>query len=222
MNREICGGGGASIYPLAGDVSSTAGSPLVTVIGIQGIGVQSVTPSGGEVLTYDNSSGTIFLAAPSPTLALEVNSTPNSSQTLLNLIAGSNVTITDGGSGNITIAATAGTASRSATITNANGSYWTWSDGIIEQWGSITLTSTGTNKNGGTITFPTVFPTALQSIQVTMIGLPNSGATDSAAAQVGSFTGSGAIVDVMCSVPTGGGGVSFNQSVEIHWRAIGN
>jgi hypothetical protein len=44
-----------------------------------------------------------------PNIALENNSSPNSSQTILNLIAGSGATITDGGSGNITIAATGST-----------------------------------------------------------------------------------------------------------------
>jgi hypothetical protein len=37
----------------------------------------------------------------------EHNGSSNSSQTVLNLVAGSNITITDGGSGSLTIAATA-------------------------------------------------------------------------------------------------------------------
>jgi hypothetical protein len=41
-------------------------------------------------------------------LSLEVNGTPNASQTLLNLISGTGITVTDGGSGNVTIAATGG------------------------------------------------------------------------------------------------------------------
>ena len=44
------------------------------------------------------------------TLLLETNSVQNQSQAILNLIQGSGVTITDGGNGNITIAATGGTA----------------------------------------------------------------------------------------------------------------
>lgn len=224
MNREIVGGGGASIYPLTGDVQSTPGSPLVTVTGIQGIPFQHTFPTGGEIPVYDASSNSWLPTVPTPpapTLALETNGTPNSTQTLLNLAAGTNITLTET-AGTVLIDAAALGTQRSATTTNANGSFWTWTDGIIEAWGSISLVATGTNKTGGTITFPVVFPTALQSIQVTLVGRPNSGTTDSTAAQVVSFTGSGAIIDVQCSVPTGGGGTTFNQITVIHWRAIGN
>lgn len=41
-------------------------------------------------------------------LALQTNGTPNGSQSLLNLVAGSNVTLTDDGSGNVTIDASGG------------------------------------------------------------------------------------------------------------------
>lgn len=44
---------GAGIYPLVGDVTSTAGSPNVTVTGLQNIPVQDTFFQGGEVLTYD-------------------------------------------------------------------------------------------------------------------------------------------------------------------------
>lgn len=224
MNREIVGGGGASIYPLLGDVKSTPGSSTVTVVGIQGIPFQQTFPTGGEVPVYDAPSNSwlpTIPAPPAPTVTLETNGTLNSTQTLLNLAAGTNITLTETAGTVLIDAGTLGTQ-RSATTTNANGSYWTWTDGIIEQWGSISLVATGTNKTGGTITFPTVFLTALQSIQITLVGRPNSGNTDSTAAQVESFNGSGAIVNVQCNVPTGGGGTTFNQAVSIHWRAIGH
>src|ERR1700690_1568790 len=41
-------------------------------------------------------------------LSLEVNGTPNASQTLLNLISGTGATVTDGGAGAVTIAASGG------------------------------------------------------------------------------------------------------------------
>lgn len=47
MNREIFPGG---IYPLQGDVSSQAGSPTVTVTGIQNIPVSITPPLTGQVL----------------------------------------------------------------------------------------------------------------------------------------------------------------------------
>ncbi len=53
MNREIVGGGGASIYPLIGDVTSTAGNATVTVTGIQGIPIASPFLDGGAALVYN-------------------------------------------------------------------------------------------------------------------------------------------------------------------------
>lgn len=53
MNREITLGG-ASIYPLTGDVTSTPGSPTVTVTGLQGIPVQQTFPIDDDFLAYDN------------------------------------------------------------------------------------------------------------------------------------------------------------------------
>jgi len=52
MNREIVGLA-AGIYPLVGDVSSTAGSPRVTVVGLQTIPVQNAVPSPGAGLEYN-------------------------------------------------------------------------------------------------------------------------------------------------------------------------
>jgi hypothetical protein len=54
-------------------------------------------------------------------LALEVNGTPNGDQTLLNLVAGTNMTITDDGLGNITFDATGGGGG----IDGANSRRWT-------------------------------------------------------------------------------------------------
>lgn len=54
MNREIAIPGGAGIYPLTGDVASTAGNPSVRVTGLQGVPIAS-DPSfqGGEELQYN-------------------------------------------------------------------------------------------------------------------------------------------------------------------------
>jgi hypothetical protein len=52
MNRECIVPGGAGIYPLTGDVTSTAGNALVVVTGIQGIPVSASLPSAGSVLQY--------------------------------------------------------------------------------------------------------------------------------------------------------------------------
>lgn len=53
MNREVVGGGGASIYPLTGDVTSTAGNTPVAVTGLQGVPIQAINLQGGEVVMYD-------------------------------------------------------------------------------------------------------------------------------------------------------------------------
>lgn len=225
MNREIATGG-ASVYPLTGDVQSTPGNSGVVTIGLQGIPVQHSFPSGGEVLTYDGPTNSWLPETPSNTIALETNGTPNGSQTLLNLVAGTDMTITDDGSGNVTFDATAaGGITRSAITTNANGSYYTWSDGLIEAWGKISVPSSGTQFISSSLTFPNTGGagfTSLPNVQVTMNGLPNSGvANDIASVSVVGLSTAGAGLQLQCSVPTGGGGTTFNQTVEIDWRALG-
>lgn len=225
MNREITGGGGASVYPLTGDVTSTPGQGPVAVTGIQGIPVITSFPSGGEVLTYDGPSNTLSLVTPAQQVELETNGTPNSVQNLLNLVAGANVTLTEV-AGAVTIDSTGGGGGigRSAITTNANGSYFTWSDGLIEQWGTITIAASGNDFSGGPITFPLTFPTAVQNVQVSLVGLPNSSSfTDQASIQMTLAPAlTGVSVQMQCSVPTGGGGVTFNQTTTVFWRAIGN
>lgn len=53
MNREIVIPGGAGIYPLTGDVTSTAGNALVRVTGIQGTPIAVALFAGGEVLEFN-------------------------------------------------------------------------------------------------------------------------------------------------------------------------
>lgn len=69
MNRLITTGG-ASVYPLTGDVESQAGNPTVTVVGINGIQVDNPTMYGGEVVEYNVNTHTW-----TPTLraAIQVN-----------------------------------------------------------------------------------------------------------------------------------------------------
>ena len=51
MNREIVGIS-AGIYPLIGDVTSTAGSNRVVVTGLEGIPLAGTFPLGGAGLQY--------------------------------------------------------------------------------------------------------------------------------------------------------------------------
>ncbi len=57
MNREVVIPGGAGVYPLTGDVLSTAGDQTVRVIGIQGIPVQRISPEPGSYLEYNQNAG---------------------------------------------------------------------------------------------------------------------------------------------------------------------
>lgn len=103
MNREIVGGGGAAIYPLIGDILSTAGSSTVTVTGLQTVPIAQVPLDGGEVLVYNETSNNwvpTIPAAGGPTL--ETDGVANSTQTLLNLQAGANITLTEA-AGTVTI-----------------------------------------------------------------------------------------------------------------------
>lgn len=63
-NREIYPGGA---YPLEGDVTSTPGSPNVTVTGLQNVPLSSAVLNGGETLTYSGNTNTW-----SPTLMYEI------------------------------------------------------------------------------------------------------------------------------------------------------
>jgi hypothetical protein len=53
MNRELVIPGGAGLYPLAGDVTSSAGNPLARVIGIQGIPVIAGIPGSGASFQFN-------------------------------------------------------------------------------------------------------------------------------------------------------------------------
>jgi len=56
MNREIVIPGGAGVYPLTGDVQSSAGSPTVRVTGLQGLPIESIVPDPGAVLTFNQNN----------------------------------------------------------------------------------------------------------------------------------------------------------------------
>lgn len=56
MNREIfCAT--PAIYPITGDVLSTAGSSTVRVTGLQGIPIQQIVPPQGSMLEFNINTG---------------------------------------------------------------------------------------------------------------------------------------------------------------------
>ena len=58
MNREIVVPGGAGIYPLQGDVTSTAGNNTVVVTGLEGIPLTPGPYTSGVVWQYISSTNT--------------------------------------------------------------------------------------------------------------------------------------------------------------------
>jgi hypothetical protein len=75
------------------------------------ISLSSTTPAApsGKILATPQADGrgSISIAVPAP-VELQTNGTNNGSQSKLNLVAGSNITLTDDGSGDVTIAASGG------------------------------------------------------------------------------------------------------------------
>jgi hypothetical protein len=79
-----------------------------------------VTLTGGASSSPFSQSNLITLTGGN-TLLLQTNSTPNSSQSLLNLVAGSNTTLTDSGGGAIVITSTGGGGGGSGPLLETNG-----------------------------------------------------------------------------------------------------
>lgn len=74
------------------------------LVGNNSGGILAATGTGSNCIHVDGSSGACGGAG----ITFQTNGTPNGSQTLLNLKAGTNLTLTDNGSGQITIDATGG------------------------------------------------------------------------------------------------------------------
>lgn len=67
-----------------------------------------VAPSGVAAINAAAQSVTQIVTSESPSVSLQTNGIPNPSQTVLNLVAGSNMTITPGAGGSVTFAAAGG------------------------------------------------------------------------------------------------------------------
>src|ERR1035437_3968513 len=135
MNRESYP---ASLFPLCGDLSAEAGATTVEVIGLQNIPIapnpltewavltnrpsngdlEWITPvlNGGNITISTLIPGDVLVwngstwvnATPPSGILLETSGVANGSQSELNLVAGSNITLTDNGFGSVTIDATGG------------------------------------------------------------------------------------------------------------------
>lgn len=103
----------ANIATLHGDVNVlgafTTNSGVFIRNGLSGIAAvldTSLLTTGDRTFAFPDNSGTLALASDLP--AFQTNGTPNGSQSLLNLIEGSGITLTDDGLGGVTIDATTG------------------------------------------------------------------------------------------------------------------
>jgi hypothetical protein len=107
-------------------------------------------------------------------VTLQTNGTNNGSQTLLNLVAGTNITLTDNGSGSITIASSGGSGTvTSVSVATANGVSGT--------------VATSTTTPAITLTLGAITPTTVNGVTFSGSGsIANSGTSS-----LTGFTGSG-------------------------------
>lgn len=106
--------------------------------------------AANRTYTFPDQSGTIALFSDIPAaLALEVEGTPNVDQTLLNLLGGTNMTITDNGDGSVTFDVSGGgDVFKVGTPADNQVAVWT-GDGTIEGTAALTFnTSTLTLGSG--------------------------------------------------------------------------
>jgi hypothetical protein len=147
--------------------------------------------------------------APASSIDLETNGTPNGDQTKLNLVAGTNVTLTDNGTGSVTIDSSGGGSSillqtngvnngSQSTLNLKAGTNITLSDDGV---GGVTITSSGGGGGGGptlatarvatgqsAISF-TGLPTGLKRITISLEALSNTSASGYFRMRVGASGG---------------------------------
>lgn len=118
---------------------------------VNGAASFALTPLKTAIIAFD---GTNWIASVLPVVVdFEINGSPASSQVRQNLIQGSNVTITDGGSGNITIAAST-TAATSYTVRIKTANYTAVADDAVfcdTTGGGFTITLPAASANSGAV-----------------------------------------------------------------------
>lgn len=107
----------------------------------------------GVTATGTGTTKTITIPGGGATLSLETDGTPNGDQTLLNLAAGTNITLTDNGTGTVTIDATGGSADELVAVSAADTTpgYLQPKLNVHSSDGSVTVTETITNPAGNEI-----------------------------------------------------------------------
>lgn len=121
-----------------------------------------------------------------------------------------------------TFAPAAPPVTRGAHVTNVNGNYYQWSDGVIEAWGSVSVPANGSTFNTAPITFPVAF-TQNPSITITTVGqASNSGdPTTPPDVQLQTLSTTGATAFMARTIVASAGGGHFDNTITLNWRAIG-
>lgn len=109
---------------------------------------------------------------------------------------------------------------------NSNGCYRVEADGTISQWGISSVVPGGADTASVTVTFPTTFTTTTNLSFVAWAD--NCGDSACTTKTPVAISGNGgpstslAVVFVSGVVPTGGGGSVINNTIHVHWQAVGN
>jgi hypothetical protein len=126
-------------------------------------------------------------------------------------------------SANTALAEIAGLTTRSALTTNSNGNYYTWSDGLKEAWGSVSIPPTNTGGTTGTFSFS--FPVAFSSnpaLTINTIGAASTGdANTPPAVEIQSISTTGATIFIGKVVVASAGGGNLNTTMTLSWQAKG-
>lgn len=128
--------------------------------------------STGVFFPKDASGAWLINPSSGPTLSLQTNGVANGSQSLLNLAQGSGITVTDNGTGTVTIASTdAGGTVTSVSVVTANGLAGTVDTATTTPAITLSTTVTGVLKGNGTAISAAVAGTDYQSpISLTTTG----------------------------------------------------
>lgn len=218
-------------------VTLTTGLQVGFVVAIENLGPSDVTlqpdtstgPSDingvGTILLIPNQSAWVFYdginwwAATSTSLALQTNGTPNGSQDELNLVAGTNITITDGGTGSVTIASTGGGGGAPTMTSNSDGVCADYGNGYVEQFGLSAAAPTGVDRTSVVVTFPVPFA-GIPIVVCSADNHPDSYGISVFPSYPTNVTTTGFIANIACGVTIGGGGpANLTNVVHMNWIA---
>lgn len=118
---------------------------------------------------------------------------------------------------------TAAPASVGTAVCVSTGCYRIATDGVTEEWGTVSVPPSGTGTNNATISFPHTF-TSTSNLAVTFstVGIAGSGdPNDPPGAQLSSLSTSSASVFMARFIQASEGGGTFNNTITLTWHAIG-